>query len=140
MEALYSLADFYLSASYCEGLNMPLLEAMAFGVVPVATRVTAMTDYLTPENAVEISTARYGGFFPGMAGDVARRPYEIDVATRGDVARAIATARSLGSAEVSQLGSAARRTVAELYSFEAIGRRVRERLSPHLEPRLADAS
>ena len=140
MEALYSLADVYLSATHCEGLNMPLLEAMAFGVAPVATRVTAMTDYLTPENAVEISTTRYAGFLPGMAADVARRPYEVDVASRSDIARAIATTRALGSAELAQLGAAARRTVAELYSFEAVARRVGERLSPHLDLRLAHAS
>ena len=46
MTALYSLADFYLCTSVAEGQNLPLLEAMAHGTVPVTTANTAMLDYI----------------------------------------------------------------------------------------------
>ena len=70
MTALYDVSDHYLCTSHAEGQNLPLLEAMGRGVVPVAVAGTAMEDYISEETAVVVPTevrpfgkrltARYG--------------------------------------------------------------------------------
>jgi glycosyltransferase involved in cell wall biosynthesis len=50
-----SLFDFYISPSRAEGQNLPLQEAMATGLVPIATRNTAMLDYINEDNAFTIA-------------------------------------------------------------------------------------
>lgn len=54
MTGLYDLADFYISAAHGEGQNLPLIEAMARGCVPVAVDHTAMRDYIDDDDAVVI--------------------------------------------------------------------------------------
>jgi glycosyltransferase involved in cell wall biosynthesis len=52
-EALSELigeTTYYLNASLCEGLCMPIMEFMSSGVPGVATRNTAMEDYVTPDS------------------------------------------------------------------------------------------
>lgn len=58
MTSLYDLAAFYICAAYAEGQNLPLLEAMGRGVVPVSADHTAMADYIRPDNAVLIRSTR----------------------------------------------------------------------------------
>lgn len=48
--------DFYLCTSNCEGQNLPLLEAMYCGVVPVSTYNTAMGDYINSSNSFLIES------------------------------------------------------------------------------------
>lgn len=70
LTSLYDLADFYVCTSYGEGQNLPLIEAMSRGVVPISVAHTAMAGYIRDENAVVIPshegpldrklTARYG--------------------------------------------------------------------------------
>ena len=58
MAELYSLADFYLCTSRCEGQNLPLLEAMSYGVVPVSVDHTAMADYINEANSFVIPSMK----------------------------------------------------------------------------------
>ena len=70
MNALFDFADHYVCTSHAEGQNLPLIEAMGRGVVPVSVSGTAMDAYIAPETAVVIEserrpfgrrlTARYG--------------------------------------------------------------------------------
>lgn len=70
MNALFDLGAFYVCTSYAEGQNLPLLEAMGRGSVPVSVNHTAMADYITQETGIVIHseprdfgprlTARYG--------------------------------------------------------------------------------
>ncbi len=70
MVALYDVADHYICTSHAEGQNLPLIEAMGRGVVPVSTDGTAMDAYIDAETAITIGsekrafgrrlTARYG--------------------------------------------------------------------------------
>jgi hypothetical protein len=53
---LYRFSSAYLCSSLAEGQNPPLQEAMAYGVVPVTTRHTAMLDYIREDNVVIISS------------------------------------------------------------------------------------
>ncbi len=54
LESLYDLASFFVCTSRAEGQNLPLLEAMAHGCVPVSVDHTAMADYIDEENSVVI--------------------------------------------------------------------------------------
>lgn len=58
LNRLYDIASFYLCTSYGEGQNLPLIEAMGRGVVPVSVNHTAMADYVAEDNGVFIASQR----------------------------------------------------------------------------------
>lgn len=128
MRALYSIADFYLSAPHAEGYNLPLLEAMAHGTVPVSNKSTAMADYINAENAVVINEAAYPGLIPHMAGDIAGTSYDVYVSSRFDIGRAVRLAKELPSSSWEEKSAAARNRVVDCHSEEAIANLAKERL------------
>lgn len=58
LNRLYDAACFYVCTSHAEGQNLPLLEAMARGVVPITVDHTAMADYISDNDAVVIPSHR----------------------------------------------------------------------------------
>ena len=52
LRTLMLSAHFYYSTSSAEGLNLPLIEAMEVGCVPITTTATAMKDYISKKNAI----------------------------------------------------------------------------------------
>lgn len=58
MRSLNRIAHFYLCTSSTEGLNLPLIEAMGQGVVPVSSNQTAMHDYINNDNAIILDAER----------------------------------------------------------------------------------
>jgi glycosyltransferase involved in cell wall biosynthesis len=56
---IYRFSAAYLCSSLAEGQNQLLQEAMAWGVVPITTRHTAMLDYICEDNAAIISSQRH---------------------------------------------------------------------------------
>ena len=54
LNRLYDVSAFYVCSSHGEGQNLPLIEAMGRGVVPVSVDHTAMADYIGEDNAVII--------------------------------------------------------------------------------------
>src|SRR5690606_16655141 len=79
---LYRLADFYVCTSIAEGQNLPLMEAMVHGCVPISVTNTAMADYVTADNAVTVAEGVYRGLFSGLASDVARSRINISYSDR----------------------------------------------------------
>lgn len=129
MGALYGLADFYLSASIAEGQNLPLLEAMAHGVVPVATANTAMKDYINAGNAIVIHDEIVPNHCEHLAGCIANKPFHIHWAGADDI-RAALVASAMSSPEQRQaIGARARDIVARQYSDEAVWARVAARMA-----------
>lgn len=120
MSALYQSADFYLCASIAEGQNLPLLEAMAHGCIPVSVRNTAMADYINTDNAVVIQERRFSGLKSGLAGDVAGTRLAIDFADRFQIADAIRRAMALDQNDRNVVVSAAKTTVSEIYSPDQV--------------------
>jgi glycosyltransferase involved in cell wall biosynthesis len=55
-ENLITHTDFYVNASLCEGLCMPLMEYMSCGIPAIAPAHTAMADYVSPDNAFVIGS------------------------------------------------------------------------------------
>ena len=128
MEALYDLADVYLCTSIAEGQNLPLLEAMGRGCVPVSTCNTAMLDYLTEDCAVIIEDRRYLGLIADTAADVAGKRFEIASADRFQVARAVRRALELTQDEIGLKTQACRDALLRLFSFEAVCAKITVRL------------
>lgn len=58
MNLLYDISDFYLCTSRAEGQNLPLLEAMGRGCVPVSVDHTAMSDYINTRNSIVIDSKK----------------------------------------------------------------------------------
>lgn len=56
MISLIGLSKFYLCTSSTEGLNLPIIEAMGQGVVPISISETAMKDYINTENALVLDS------------------------------------------------------------------------------------
>jgi glycosyltransferase involved in cell wall biosynthesis len=54
MNQLYDMSAFYVSTAHGEGQNLPLIEAMGRGVVPVSVDHTAMRDYISPEIGIVV--------------------------------------------------------------------------------------
>ena len=54
MNALNDIAAYYVCTSHAEGQNLPLIEAMGSGVVPISVDHTAMRDYISTDNAIVI--------------------------------------------------------------------------------------
>jgi glycosyltransferase involved in cell wall biosynthesis len=54
MLSLYDCAGFYVCTSHAEGQNLPMLEAMARGVVPVSVDNSSMANYIRSDNAIVI--------------------------------------------------------------------------------------
>lgn len=66
MNHLYDISDFYLCTSQGEGQNLPLIEAMGRGIVPVSVDNTAMSGYVSEDDAVVIPSTE-GPFDPRLA-------------------------------------------------------------------------
>jgi glycosyltransferase involved in cell wall biosynthesis len=128
MAALYSLSDFYLSTSHCEGFNAPLLEAMTYGAFPVSTKNTAMRDFVDQDNAIVIDERAFPGLLPRMASDISGTSSTLSVASRFDIARAIRAALEVSRETYDCYVSRNYCLLQERYSGSAIMRLVENRL------------
>jgi glycosyltransferase involved in cell wall biosynthesis len=129
LSALYDIADFYLCASVAEGQNLPVIEAMAHGVVPVSAIHTAMLDYLNDDNCVAIRTRKFAAFERRTAADLVHRPYAVEFCSQTDIGRAVLRACTLPRARVEAMRRRALRTVHDAFSTPAVSALVRERFA-----------
>ncbi len=128
MTWLYDLADFYLCTSLAEGQNLPLQEAMIRGVVPVTTLNTAMLDYVDRNNSVVIATERCWNSCEHLAGNIAGKPYEVELCSAKQVASALDAAVSLSQPVYARMSAAARARIEENYTCERLQPLIAERL------------
>lgn len=125
---LLGFADYYVCTSYCEGQNLPLLEAMSCGAVPVSVVHTAMADYLHDRNAVVIpSHLTELGIEESAAKRIqGARWFGVSDA---DVMQALIRASSLGEREYEALSAAARDTVQQQFGFATVASLIEHRLA-----------
>ncbi len=124
---LYRFSSAYLCTSLAEGQNLPLQEAMAWGLVPITTKHTAMVDYISEGNAVVISSKKS----PIERPDTAMGPdpdATWHVCTSTDVASALRSFAALGETRRGELGARARATIARHFSVESVARLIQARL------------
>ena len=116
---LYRFASAYLCTSLAEGQNLPLMEAMSHGVVPITTQHTAMLDFIDDQNALVIATTREAidrddtavGATPNMTWHRCGA---------GDVADALEKFAALSPAQRTQLGRNAREAIQQGFSSDAV--------------------
>lgn len=123
LRALYLCSDFYLCCPFAEGQNLPLQEAMAEGVIPVAPVHTAMADYLNETNAVVVP------FREALAPLAFERAYgikdlSIATITVEDVAGAVEQAMMLDQPEVWQKRLTAWETICSGYSEQVVAQKM----------------
>jgi glycosyltransferase involved in cell wall biosynthesis len=119
MDHLYKLSDFYVCTSYAEGQNLPLLEAMMQGLVPVSVRHTAMSDYISEKNAIVIEHT------VTRASALLEDTYRIwgadtNVVQAGSVHKALGAAARLSESQRAKMAAESRRTLDRLYSAAAL--------------------
>lgn len=124
---LYRFSSAYLCSSLAEGQNTPLQEAMAWGVVPITSRHTAMLDYICDDNAVIIRTQQRPIDGPDTAMGI-DPDASWHVCTSVDVACALRQFAGLGEAARRELGARARATVARDFSVATAARLIHSRL------------
>jgi len=129
LATLYRLADFYLCASVAEGQNLPLIEAMSYGVIPVSTVHTAMADYLTEDNRIPIVTRPFSNYRREMAADITGRAYSVEFSSQTDVGRALLRACALTPAERLRMQKNARDTVTRQFSPRVVADKIRDRFA-----------
>jgi glycosyltransferase involved in cell wall biosynthesis len=124
---LYRLPSAYLCASSAEGQNLPLQEAMAWGLVPVTPCHTAMLDYITDNNAVVIRSQRRPIDRPDTA--IGADPdASWHISTSSDVAHALRRFALLDASRRRELGERARATIARDFSVAAVAGLIQARL------------
>jgi len=128
MDSLYRAADFYLCTSIAEGQNLPLLEAMARGAIPVSPRHTAMADYLDDTNSINMTSRRVDNFIPHVAPATFCRHFQIDHSNERDVFEALLAANAVPASKREQLSDASVETVRRLYSPEVVTKKIENRL------------
>jgi glycosyltransferase involved in cell wall biosynthesis len=127
---LCRLSSAYLCSSLAEGQNLALQEAMAWGVVPVTPRHTAMLDYISNDNAIIIRSRRSAI----DRSDTAVGPdpdASWHVCTSADVACALRQFAGLSEPARRDLGARAHATMERDFSIPAIARLVYSRLFEH---------
>ena len=129
MRHLFALADFYLSASLCEGQNLPLLEAMTHGIVPVTTANTAMADYIDANNAVIIKDHLVLNDCVHLAGTIAGRPFSIRRSEVGDIHDGLQRSAMLTPARYTAMAARGKRMIRERYAPDAVWSNIRARLA-----------
>jgi glycosyltransferase involved in cell wall biosynthesis len=128
MAHLYSMADFYLCPSLCEGQNLPLLEAMAHGAVPVSTANTAMGDYINAGNAVVIEDLLVPNDIPYLAATATGKPFNIRRSTPRDVCAALEVSAGLTKDRYAQMSAQSRDAVRVRFSPHAVWPLIERRL------------
>ncbi len=125
MNALYGLATFFISAASAEGLNLPLLEAMARGLPAISPDHTAMADYISDERAIVVPTKRRltEGAIHAFGSHLKTTHYP---ATKAAIRKAFDAALALDESSRRLMGQRGADFVGRAYGLEEFERRVSE--------------
>jgi glycosyltransferase involved in cell wall biosynthesis len=116
IRSFYASADAFVLPTRGEGWGLPICEAMAMGVPPIATNFSGPSAFLTPTNSHPLPVARAlpGGFAEPSIGSI-RKAMRAAYEERGDGRGA-------------QRGAAARADMVRRFSHAAVGQLLLERL------------
>ncbi len=71
-ENLMAATSYYVNASHCEGLCLPLMEFLSGGVVAIAPDTTAMADYINDDIAFRVKSSVEQNVWPDDPRDLFR--------------------------------------------------------------------
>jgi glycosyltransferase involved in cell wall biosynthesis len=129
LEALYQTADFYLCTSIAEGQNLPMLEAMAYGAIPISPCHTAMLDYLDDGNSIAVAFRRVENFIRHIAPYSFGQPFAINYSNEREVFVALEAAGRLTAKERLEMSANAVATVRRLYGTDVILKKIASRFA-----------
>ena len=120
LNALYSIADYYVCTSYCEGQNLPMLEAMSEGAIPISPTHTAMADYIDDQNAIILQSEVME--VPALSGHYRLWGQPTNVISADEVERALHRSHALGAEARTELSRNAQRVVKEKFHSSVLSR------------------
>ncbi len=118
MKLLLRSSEYYICTSSTEGLNLPLIEAMAEGLIPISTNATAMADYINETNAIVLKYSKKAtdGAYHALHHFLPTTHFPPELES---VTESILRAASLSNQERSSLRHNAKKTVEKKYSKQA---------------------
>jgi tetratricopeptide (TPR) repeat protein len=116
LTTLFDLSTFYLCTSHGEGQNLPLIEAMGRGVVPVSVDNTAMQGYIRADNAVSIPSEERP-FDQRLAGRYGIYGAKTFFTKNADIEAALNTASALSDEQYASKSAAALETVRDKFGI-----------------------
>lgn len=124
MVKLMQTVDFYLCTSSTEGLNLPLIEAMSQGTVPISTRATAMADYISNENSIVLESvqSKTDGPYHALHQHMSTTHFPPILSS---IVNALLVAASLSDASYKKLSTRAKEVVNEKYSIPSFVEKLR---------------
>lgn len=125
LSVLYGLASFFVCTAFAEGQNLPLLESMAHGCVPVSVNHTAMADYITAENAVMIESEVQNPTASLRATYKMFDDFKLNVVRTENVLSALDAAVQLSDESYEKKSCAAIRTVETVFGSDALNSRIK---------------
>lgn len=114
MDLLHDVAAFAVCTAHAEGQNLPLLEAMGRGAVPVSVDHTAMADYVRQDNAVTVASTRRP-FDLRLSRRYGMFGLETNFVSAADVHAALDAAMAMPAADYAARSAAALATVRDRY-------------------------
>ncbi len=123
---LYEACDFYICTSRGEGQNLPLLEAMGCGVIPISVSHTSMEDFITSDTAFIIRSWEVDLYEPELTQfteDGWSQTYETSTY---ETAKSINQALTADHAYLTKLQENAISLIGEKYSSAAVRRLVED--------------
>lgn len=125
MADLMQTANFYLCTSSTEGLNLPMIEAMSQGLVPISSRATAMADYIHEENAIIIENEK--SLTEGMYHFLYDHLLTTHFPPRlSSIVDALVFATELSDSDYMSLSNQAKKTIYKKYSIQSFIDRLKE--------------
>lgn len=128
MSWIFRSADFYLCTSSAEGQNLPILEAMAHGVVPISPAVTAMADYVSEENGIVLGACE-APVHARTSEDYGLVGAKWFMVSTAEVAKGLRRAVDLPREQIASMRVKAAETIVQRYAPAPVMEKVRERLA-----------
>lgn len=125
MNTVFDIADFYLCTSHGEGQNLPLIEAMGRGLVPISVDNTAMGGYINPQDAVVIPST-LAPFDPRLATRYGMYGVKTFFVEEPDVRAGLLQAVDMSDEDYAARSAAALSTVHDVFGVEPFKRALDE--------------
>jgi len=128
MNQLYDMASYYICTSHAEGQNLPLIEAMGRGVVPISTDQTAMQDYISEEDAI-VLPSNFAPLTPRLTNRYNLYGVKTHYVEARDVYAALVKAQNISSETYAALSQNAHTRVRHLFGSDAFATAVKQAIS-----------
>lgn len=118
-------ADFYINFSRAEGQCLPVLEAMANGVVPISVKHTAMLDYIEVNNSFIVNSSE--SFVPTTT-PYPQEGFSWNEYVENSALEQLRESYNAGEKFIKDKSEACIQLIRNNYSVESVGRKILDRI------------